>query len=123
MLITDRFFKLKHCFHGELNLKPHDLINDDIISKLIWACEVWSTLNVLHTYLFSTERITLQYRQQCAYTGWPRKNATLTINNLKKTGDRMKKLWALLRMKFFSHQDDTKIVNFDKGVLILWPFF
>ena len=34
----------------------------------------------------------------------------------------MKKLCALLRIKFFSQQDDTKIVNFDEGVLILWPF-
>ena len=37
--------------------------------------------------------------------------------------DRIKNLCALLRMKFFSQQDDTKIVNFDEGVLILWPFF
>ena len=35
----------------------------------------------------------------------------------------MKKLCALLRIKFFSQEDDTKIVNFDEGVLILWPFF
>ena len=35
----------------------------------------------------------------------------------------MKKLFALLRIKFFSQQDDTKNVNFDEGVLILWPFF
>ena len=35
----------------------------------------------------------------------------------------MKKLCALLRIKFFSQQDDTKIVHFDEGVLILWPFF
>ena len=56
-------------------------------------------------------------------TGWPRKNATLMINNFKKTKDRMKKLCALLRIKFFSHQDDTQIVNFVEGVLILWPFF
>ena len=47
------------------------------------------------------------------YTGWPRKNATLTINNFKKRRDRMKKLCALLRIKFFTQQDDTKIVNFD----------
>ena len=57
------------------------------------------------------------------YTGWPRKNATLSINNFKKTRDSMKKLSALLRIEFFSEQDDTKIVNFDEGVLILWPFF
>ena len=57
------------------------------------------------------------------YTGWPRKNATLSINNFKKTRDRMKKLCALLRINFFSQQDDTKIVNFDECVLILWPFF
>ena len=58
-----------------------------------------------------------------AYTGWPRKNATLTINNFKKTRDRMKKLCTLLRIKIFFQQDDTKIVNFDEGVWILWPFF
>ena len=57
------------------------------------------------------------------YTGWPRKNATLTINNFKKTRDRMKKLCTLLSIKLFFQQDDTKIVNFDEGVLILEPFF
>ena len=35
----------------------------------------------------------------------------------------MKKLCALLRIKFFSQQDDTKIVNFDEGVLILLAVF
>ena len=35
----------------------------------------------------------------------------------------MKQLCALLRIKFFSQQDDTKIADFDEGVLILWPFF
>ena len=35
----------------------------------------------------------------------------------------MKKLCTLLRIKFFSQQEDTKIVNFDEGVFILWPFF
>ena len=28
-----------------------------------------------------------------------------------------------MQRKFFSQQDDTKIINFDEGVLILWPFF
>ena len=57
------------------------------------------------------------------YTGWPRKNAAITINNFKKTRDRMKKLCTLYCTKLFSQQDDPKIVNFDEGVLILWPFF
>ena len=35
----------------------------------------------------------------------------------------MKKLCALLHIKFFSQQDDIRVVNFDEGVLILWPFF
>ena len=36
----------------------------------------------------------------------------------------MKKLFALLRITFFfPQQDDTKFINFDEGVLILWPFF
>ena len=35
----------------------------------------------------------------------------------------MIKLCALMRIKFFSQQNDAKIINFDEGVLILWPFF
>ena len=35
----------------------------------------------------------------------------------------MKRLCALLRIEFFSQQDDTKIINFDEGNLIPWPFF
>ena len=57
------------------------------------------------------------------YTGWPSKNATPMINNFKKTRDRMKELCALMHIKFFSQHNDTKIINFDEGVLILWPFF
>ena len=29
----------------------------------------------------------------------------------------------LVCIEFFSQQNDTKIINFDEGVLILWPFF
>ena len=35
----------------------------------------------------------------------------------------MKKLCPLFRMKFFFQQDDTKIINFDEGVLILYGHF
>ena len=42
---------------------------------------------------------------------------------ISKTRDRMNKLCALLRIHYFSSKDDTKIVTFDEGVLILWPFF
>ena len=35
----------------------------------------------------------------------------------------MKMFCALLRIKFFSQQDGTKIINFDEGSFILWPFF
>ena len=64
-----------------------------------------------------------QLRTLICNTGCPRENATLMINNLKKTKDRMKKVCALLHIKFFSQQEDTQIFNFDEGVLILWPFF
>ena len=56
------------------------------------------------------------------YTGWPRKNATLTINNLKKTWEKIKKLCTLMHIEFSPQQNDTKIINIDEGVLILWPF-
>ena len=50
----------------------------------------------------------------------------LGAHNLKKyiqimNNQIMKKLCALLCIKFFFQQDDTKIVNFDEGVLILEP--
>ena len=54
------------------------------------------------------------------YTGWPRKNATLTINTFKKTRDKMRKLCALMRIEFFPQQNDTNIIDFDEGVLILY---
>ena len=59
------------------------------------------------------------------YTGWPRKNATLScINNFKKTRDRMKKLCALLHIKFFFHCKMTpRSLILMKAILILWPFF
>ena len=50
----------------------------------------------------------LRVRNKIFNTGWPRKNATLRINNLKKTRDRMKKLCGLLRIESCSEQDDTK---------------
>ena len=51
------------------------------------------------------------------------KNATITINNFKKTREKMKKLYALMRIKFFSQQNDSKNIHFDQSILILWPFF
>ena len=71
----------------------------------------------------SNENQAFRFLGDTRYTGWPRKNATHTINNFKKTRDRMKKVCTLLCVKFFPQQGDTKIVSFDEGVLILWPFF
>ena len=56
------------------------------------------------------------------YTGWPKKNATLTINNIKKTRDRIKKLCALSRIEFFSQQDGTKNTNFAFKILYFKGF-
>ena len=56
------------------------------------------------------------------YTGWPRKNATLTITNFKEIRDLIKLVSALLRSTFFSLQNDTRINDFDEGILILEPF-
>ena len=57
------------------------------------------------------------------YTGCPRKNATLTINNFKKMREKMKKLCALLRIEFFSQQNDTKIINLMKAFWFYGRFF
>ena len=81
---------------------------------------LWPSLAPPHTEHVITSVLALH---GCLYTGWPKKNATLTINNFKKTRDRMKKLCALSRIQFFSQQDDTKNANFDEGILILWRLF
>ena len=56
------------------------------------------------------------------YTGWPRKNATHTITNFKEIRDKIKLVSALMSRIVFQ-QNDTKINDFDEGVLILEPFF
>ena len=53
-------------------------------------------------------------------TGWPRKNATPTITNFKEIRDKSKLVCALMSRTF---KNDTKINDFDEGVLILEPFF
>ena len=49
------------------------------------------------------------------------KNATLAINDFKKTRDGINKLCPLLRIKFFFQQDDTKIIHFDFLPRFHWP--
>ena len=81
-----------------------------------------SSMRKLRKWSFTLSCNTV-YKELLSYTGWPRKIATLTIKNVKKTRAKMKKLCALMRIEFFSQQNDTKIINFDEGVLILWPVF
>ena len=71
--------------------------------------------------LFNFKKVYLcQYKH---IQGGPERTQHLRSINFKKTGDKINKLCALLRIIFFFQQDDTKIINFDEGVLILWPFF
>ena len=66
----------------------------------------------------------LLYRQNASYyTGWPKKNATLSITNFKEFRDLIKVVSAVMSRTFFSQQNDTKINDFDERVLILDPFF
>ena len=53
-------------------------------------------------------------------TGWPRKNATLTINNLKKMRTEWKKLCALLRVKFFPSKMTPRSLILMKAWLFFW---
>ena len=57
--------------------------------------------------------------QESYYTGWPQKNATLSINDFKKKRNRINKLCPLLGIKFFCQHADTKIVNFDSMAVFL----
>ena len=57
------------------------------------------------------------------YTGWPRKNATPTIINFKEIGDEIELVSALMRIIIIFQQNNTKINDFDEGVMILELFF
>ena len=48
---------------------------------------------------------------------------TYTITNFKQIRDKIKLVRALVRRTFFFQHNDTKINDFDEGVLILEPFF
>ena len=50
------------------------------------------------------QKMSMFFNTKCGYTGWPRKNATPTINNFKKTREKIKKLCALMCIEFFSQQ-------------------
>ena len=56
-------------------------------------------------------------------TGWPRKNATPTITNFKEIGHLIKLVSALMSKTFLFQQNDTKIKDFDEGIIILEQFF
>ena len=111
------WYYLNYAPFGELSWRPRKLSGLlETLSQFYaysWALFEWSYVWFVWRDTFQTHYI---------IQGGPEKNATPTINNFKKTRDRMKKLYALLRIKFFSQQDDTKIKDFDEGVLILWPF-
>ena len=53
----------------------------------------------------------------------PERMQHLRSINFKKTREKMKSLCTLECIEFFFQQNYTKIINFDEGVLILWPFF
>ena len=53
-----------------------------------------------------------------AIQGGPERTQHLRSIISRKRGTEWK-----VRIKFFSQQNDTEIINFDVGVLILWPFF
>ena len=46
-----------------------------------------------------------------------------TITNFKEIRDKIKLVSALMSRTFFFQQNDTKINDFDEGVLILEPYF
>ena len=47
-----------------------------------------------------------------AYTGWPRKNATTLIVNLKKIVDETELFFISFGRTFIFQQNDTMVINF-----------
>ena len=68
-------------------------------------------------------RLPNRYCRILPYTGWPRENAIPMITHFKAIRDYIKLVGALMCRNFFFQQNDTKINNFDEGVVILEPFF
>ena len=61
---------------------------------------------------------TILIKPHTRYTGWPRTNATPTITNFKEIRDYIKLVSALMSRIFFFQQNDTKINDFDEGILL-----
>ena len=67
-------------------------------------------LNVMYVSLWQLTKFYVERKlMHFVITGWPRNNATLTINNFKKTRDRMKKVVCIIAYKILFparwHQD------------------
>ena len=72
----------------------------------------------------TSPQLAKHYYMNSVLQGGPERTQTPTINNLMKTRGEMKRVvCSNAYIEFFSQQNDTKIINFDEGVLILWPFF
>ena len=87
-------------------------------------CNIESNYNAVVIFLFlNTTQThdminTILKKPHTRYTGWPRKNATPTITNFKEIRDYIKLVSALMSRIFFFQQNDTKINDFDEGILL-----
>ena len=63
-----------------------------------FSTELENTESRLDTVMKKMAKVTRMSngKRNFKYTGWPKKNATLTINNFKKTRNRLKNLCASL---------------------------
>ena len=95
--------------------------------RLYLSCFQWILFWIIDTLLKPADVFGIKnsklINNSFDYTGGPQKECNTYDQWFKKTRDRINKLCPLLRIKFFYQQDDTKIINFDEGVLILWLFF
>ena len=60
--------------------------------------------------------------QASAYTGWPRKNATILLINFKDIVNKTDLFLILLGRKFIYQQNDTMTITFGWGIWILGQF-
>ena len=114
-LLTIMFWVFSYRVHS---IKSYmvDMVEDKVIN-------IYDSCNRIE-YIFKNYFCTSNSNYKILYKqSGPERTQHIRSMILRKRRDRMKKLCALLRLKFVSQQDDTKIINFDEGVLILWPFF
>ena len=109
VLLNIRSIDTVHNFFFKNNYNEFQQFECAILSK---HSKSTKTINIYIEHALILIKV---FKEWKVYTGWPRKNATLSITNFKEIRHLIKLVSAVISRTFFFQQNDTKINDFDEG--------